>query len=227
MIWDLLRRVGITRKITRRHLSEFVKSYASSGRTLDVGCGTGRYAMYFPNRIGIDVQPGPAVDVTADVHDLHMFKDGEFDRVLCTEVLEHLHTPNQALSEMHRVLKDGGMLILTTRFVYPIHGVSGDYYRFTRLGLEHLLRDFETTEIRAEADTLGTIAVLLQRVGFQCETLGLKPLRLFWLLLAKLVNSLSFVITAEWGDVGHKSKVDSIMASGYYVACRKAPEGRA
>ena len=186
-----------------------------------MGCAGGPYAEYFPNRVGIDVNPSPAVDIVADVHDLHMFEADEFDAILCTEVLEHLHTPHQGIAEMHRVLKPDGMLVLTTRFVYPLHDVPGDYYRFTKYGLEHLLRDFEIVELRPEVDTLGTVAVLLQRIGFQAETLGFKPLRLVWLMLARLTAALLFVLTTEYGDVSHRTEVDSIMASGYYVACRK------
>ena len=198
MVFRALTRAGVTTKITRKNLEEFVKRYATERKTLDVGCARGPYAKYFPNRVGIDINPSPAVDVVADVHDLHMFGADEFDAVLCTEVLEHLHTPYQGVAEMRRVPKPGGMLVLTTRFVFPLHDVPGDYYRFTRYGLEHLLDDFEIVEMRAEVNTLGTIAVLLQRIGFQCETLGFKPLRLFWLVLAKLVASLSFVITREY-----------------------------
>jgi len=211
----------ITQKITRKNLEKFVKQYANTGKTLDIGCSGGPYAQYFPNRIGVDIKKAPEVDVVADAHDLHMFKDEEFDCVLCTEVLEHLHTPAQAIQEMRRVLKKDGVLLLTTRFLFPLHDVPHDYYRFTKYGLQHLLKDFEIIEIREEVSTLGTIAVLLQRIGYQCETLHFKPFRLFWFILARIVNFFSFVIREEYGDIGRKTKEKNIMTSGYYVACKK------
>jgi len=42
------------------------------------------------------------------------FPDGEFDLVLCTEVMEHLHNPRWTLSEALRVLRKGGTLVLST-----------------------------------------------------------------------------------------------------------------
>lgn len=223
-IIKILDMFGITSKITRKNLEEFIQKYTNKGKTLDIGCANARYFKYFPNRVGIDIKKTPAVDIVADAHDLHMFQDERFDCILCTEVLEHLHTPQKAINEMHRVLKKNGILIITTRFLFPLHDIPGDYYRFTKYGLKHLLSNFEIIEMKEEVNTLGAIAVLLQRIGFQCETLYFKPFRLFWLLLARLVYLFSFIITEEYGEVGetgNKIKIKNIMSSGYYAACKK------
>jgi SAM-dependent methyltransferase len=42
------------------------------------------------------------------------FTDGAFDAIVCSEVLEHIRAPQIALAEMHRVLKPGGKLLLST-----------------------------------------------------------------------------------------------------------------
>lgn len=217
----ILDKIGLTRKITRKNLDNFLKDYQSPARFLDIGCSGGPYIKYFPNRLGVDVKKTPVVDVVADAHDLRVFPDEEFDGILCTEVLEHLHTPSVAIGEMHRVLKKGGTLLLTTRFIFPLHDVPGDYYRFTRYGLEYLLKDFKIIELREEAGTISTLAVLLQRIGWQCETLGCKPLRLGWLLLARVMQLFAPLITKEYGDINHQEQVKQIMTSGYYVACKK------
>ncbi len=216
--------------IIRANIRTFIEKYATKGRTLEIGCGTSQYAQYFPNRVGLDIRSIPTADLVADVHDLHMVKDGEFDCVLCIEVLEHLHTPQKAIGEMHRVLNKNGILILTTRFLFPLHDVPGDYYRFTRYGLEYLLRDFEIIEMREEADTLGTLAVIFQRIGFQTEAFYPKPLRgmlrqiwvRFWVALSRIVKLFSFIISEEFCEIGQERvRLKSIMTSGYYVACRK------
>ena len=217
---EIIAHSSLGSKITRKNIRAFVKGYAHSGKTLDIGCGESEYSEYFPNRIGIDIKASHTNRI-ADAHDLHMFKDEEFDGILCTEVLEHLHTPQKAIKEMYRVLKKEGLLILTTRFIFPLHDIPADYYRFTKYGLEHLLSDFKILEMREEVNTLETIAVLFQRIGYQCETLYFKPFRLFWLILAKLIHLCSPVITEEYGEVGHKNKIKNIMTSGYYVACKK------
>lgn len=216
--------IGLTRKITRPRLRAFLQRYASQGLTLDIGCGTSEYADLFPQSTTLEIAPreGVRVDIVADAHDLSVIADASYDVVLCTEVLEHLHTPAQAIFEMHRVLKPGGMLLLSTRFIFPIHDAPGDYYRYTKYGLRHLLKAFTIVELIEEADTIETLAVLYQRIGFQCDTLWLRPFKLLWFLKAAVVRWFSFLITKEYGDIRHKEPEYAILASGYYVAARKS-----
>ena len=215
--------IGITRKITRPRLKAFLKRYANDGETLDIGCGNDPYAEFFPNRTTLDIEARPRikVDIIADAHNLSQIESGSFDVVLCTEVLEHLHTPQKAIAEFERVLKKGGVLLLSTRFIFPLHDTPGDYYRYTKYGLKHLLKNFEILELKEETSTIETLAVLYQRIGFQCDTLWLKPLKLLWFLKSKLLMLCSWIITGEYGDIGNKKKERNILSSGYYVAARK------
>ena len=70
-----------------------------------------------------------------------------FDTVIATEVLEHLYEPQRAIDEIYRVLKPGGICILSTRFIYPYHPGPKDYYRFTWDSLNSLFRRFSNVEI--------------------------------------------------------------------------------
>lgn len=215
--------IGLTRKITRPRLHAFLERHRSEGKTLDVGCGNAIYGHLFPNRVTVDIEqrPGVAVDIIVDAHNLSVFTNDSFDIVLCTEVLEHLHTPAQAIAEFKRVLKPGGILLLTTRFVFPLHDTPNDYYRYTKYGLQYLLHDFENVEIMEETSTIETIAVLFQRIGFQCNTLGLRPLKLLWFCFAWIVMRLRWILTQEYGDIRHKKKERHILTSGYYAVARK------
>ena len=65
--------------------------------------------------------------------------DDVADLVLCTEVLEHTKDPAFVIKELYRIAKQGGIVILTTPFVWPVHEAPNDYYRFTNFGLVHLL----------------------------------------------------------------------------------------
>ena len=88
-----------------------------------------------------------------------------------------------AIAEMKRVLKPGGKLLLTTRFVFPLHDVPNDYFRFTKYGLQHLLKDgWEIIELEDETSTKDTIAALLQRIGFRRRACDLAAgnNHLFW-----------------------------------------------
>lgn len=212
---------GITSKIPRTRIDAFLRAHASDKKTLDIGSGHGPYARYFPHRVSVDIELETGVDVVADAHDLSYFSDGSFDTVLATEVLEHLHTPQRAIDEMYRMLKPGGSVILTTRFIFPLHNIPGDYWRFTRYGLTHLFRNFKHVEIIEETKTLETIAVLFERLAFQTDTLYFKPLSMCWLILSKLTLLFSFIITSEYGEVNRTHHTKGILSSGYYVVAVK------
>lgn len=78
------------------------------------------------------------------------FHEAAFDGVILSEVLEHCVDPRAAVGEVFRVLKPGGLLLVTSPYIWPEHGIEGeyrDYWRFTRHGWEYLLRDFGSVEI--------------------------------------------------------------------------------
>lgn len=208
------------RKITRRNLDAFLALHATDERILDIGAGGSSYGRYFPNRLTIDIDPKRNPDIVGDAHMLP-FADEEFNVILCTEVLEHLIDPPRAISEMRRVLKKGGTLILTTRFVYPLHDTPHDYWRFTRYGLQHLFKDWHIAELLPEAKSFSTIAVLLQRLSFQTR------LHFNWLVKTKLFflswvfDHANFLVKEEYGDIRKEHKETNILASGYYLVCRK------
>ena len=218
----LFSRVGraLSGKLTRITLDRFIAAHATDRRTLDIGAQNGPYGAHFPRRVGLDIRPGAGVRIIGDAQALGI-RDAAFAVVLCTEVLEHLPEPQKAIDEIFRVLEPGGSLLLTTRFLFPIHDAPHDYFRFTKYGLRHLLRRFEIVELREETGTVGTLAVLLQRMGMQAETLGWTPLRALWLVAAQAARPFAFLITREYGDSLRRSPERGIMTSGYHVACRK------
>lgn len=91
--------------------------------------------------IGTDFQEGPNVDVVADIEKRTEFADESFKTILCSEVMEHLYKPADALAEMYRILEWDGWIIITTLFSFPIHGYPSDYWRFTPACMERLLQD--------------------------------------------------------------------------------------
>lgn len=195
----LSKKIGapLSAKLTRITLDRFIQRHASNQRTLDIGAQNGPYAALFPRRVALDVQRGVGVQIIGDAQLLGI-RDASFDVVLCTEVLEHLPEPQRAIDEMFRVLTPGGQLLLTTRFLFPIHDAPHDYFRFTKYGLRHLLRRFEIVTLEEETDAVGTIAVLLQRLGMQAETLHRTSFRAVWLLAAQAARPFSFLITQEY-----------------------------
>lgn len=112
-----------------------------SGRVLDVGGGRRRGAFQPPREarwVVVDVEGAGAPDVVADAQQLP-FRDGCFDVVKATEVMEHVPDAATALRECGRVLRPGGRLVLTVPFLERLHGDPQDYARYTRPMWEHLL----------------------------------------------------------------------------------------
>lgn len=113
------------------------------GHVLDIGCPnrwTEAHLTEGCHYIGLDyLATGGALygahpDIFADASRLPL-PDASIDTVLLLEVLEHLHQPAQALSEIARVLRPGGQLLLTVPFLYPVHDAPHDYQRYTCHGL--------------------------------------------------------------------------------------------
>jgi SAM-dependent methyltransferase len=114
--------------------------------------------------VQLDIDPERGADVVADICEWR--SDRPFDAIVCSEVLEHLWAPHQAVANMWASLRDGGRLILTAPFVFPIHSAPHDYFRYTRHGLEVLMRDFREVTIAERtswAESFGVLAVLRGR----------------------------------------------------------------
>lgn len=77
---------------------------------------------------------------------------GKFDVVVCTEVLEHTLQPFHAVDEIKRVLKPGGVALVSVPYNFRIHGPLPDCWRFTEHGLKALFKDFEIVSLNALED---------------------------------------------------------------------------
>jgi SAM-dependent methyltransferase len=117
--------------IEAEHLSRYwwAAQLAAGRRVLDAGCGTAYGSRILaeagaPEVVGIDivgevieaVKPGlpPSIHlVEGDVRELP-FRNGEFDLVVCFEVIEHLDDPQRALDELARVTSEKGILAVSS-----------------------------------------------------------------------------------------------------------------
>lgn len=208
------------RKLTRKRLEKFLAFHATKEKVLDVGSGGSAYGKFFPNRISVDVDPSRNPDMIADAHNLP-FNDEEFEIIICTEVLEHVRDPQKVIDECYRVLKKGGKLLLTTRFVYPLHDAPNDLWRFTRPNLKFLFRKFSSTEITSESLEFSTIAILLQRIIFQTKVRGGRVTKAFLFIFVKIFNTLDWLVLIRYGDIKRTIIVSEILSSGYYIESLK------
>ncbi|PIG94124.1 methyltransferase domain-containing protein [Gloeocapsopsis sp. IPPAS B-1203] len=89
-----------------------------------------------------DVCFGSRTALISDAHDIP-FDDNSFDGVIIQAVLEHVVDPNRCVEEIHRVLKDDGLVYSETPFIQQVHLGKYDFTRFTHLGHRRLFKKFE------------------------------------------------------------------------------------
>ena len=70
------------------------------------------------------------VDFIQDITNMKDLKDNTFDAILCTWVLEHIKSVENAISEIVRILKPGGMFFFSVPTTIPFHGYPNDYWRY-------------------------------------------------------------------------------------------------
>ncbi len=85
---------------------------------------------------------GPGVDRIEDLHALNI-ADDTIGTALLLDTVEHVARPWRALEEVHRVLRPGGVVLITSHMYFPIHAHPDDFWRFTKSGFGVLLEPFE------------------------------------------------------------------------------------
>lgn len=91
--------------------------------------------------VGVDMRQGPGVDLVENVERITAPNES-VGTILCLNTLEHVCNIISAGRQMYRVIKPGGVLVLSTPFDFMIHDFPGDYWRFTPQALSYLTRDF-------------------------------------------------------------------------------------
>ena len=127
-----------------KHLNKF------KGTLLDLGCGEMPYRQYILDKnkkvtkyIGVDVNFNKVhqlikPDLYWDGHKIKL-KENSIDTVIATELFEHIPNIGEVLAEIYRILKPSGLLYLTVPFIWPLHEVPYDEFRYTPYSLERFI----------------------------------------------------------------------------------------
>jgi SAM-dependent methyltransferase len=92
------------------------------------------------------------------------FSEHSFQSALATEVLEHCANPQKVLNEINRILKPGGFFFFSVPFMWPLHDMPHDEYRYTPTALTRHLEEAGFCQISIKA-TGGWDASLSQMIA--------------------------------------------------------------
>jgi SAM-dependent methyltransferase len=81
------------------------------------------------------------IDTYCDLNETLPFESGSFDSVLLSDVLEHIRKPEKLITEIYRILKKDGVLIMNVPYYYCLHEEPFDYFRYTEFALKSMTSD--------------------------------------------------------------------------------------
>lgn len=155
-----------------------VKKYQFKGSILDFGCGQKPYQYLFKKAdkyLGIDFKDYSInKDFKGKKPDLYFkndylktltlnLSDESFDHAVSFQVFEHHRDPYKMISEIARITKRGGYIMISAPFLAGMHEEPNDYQRFTKYGLIELFKrnNCRIVEIREQGSLFSTISMLL------------------------------------------------------------------
>jgi SAM-dependent methyltransferase len=148
----------------------------AAGKVLEIGCGLQPYRHLLSSQAeyhaleweGSDVHFAyKAKDALYYEGTNFPFKDGIFNLVFHTEVLEHVYHLGPFLSECHRVLATDGQMLFTVPFAARNHYIPDDYWRLTPTSIMRLLQEAGFTDV-VVVPRGGDIAVAIHKVNSVC-----------------------------------------------------------
>lgn len=146
-------------------LINILKNMPKVGTVLDAGTKDGRYQKYinFKKIESIDIDKNSNADVIGDLHDKKLLKDNHYNFVLLTQVLEHCYNPALVIDNIHKSLKKGGTLLVSTPFFYRFHPDPNDYYRYTPDAYKYFFKKWKNIEIIPYGNFIDTIITILEK----------------------------------------------------------------
>jgi len=196
------------------------------GNVLDIGCGKMPYRQLILNNPLVETYRGldldsakydPSINPDYTWNGIEMpFSDATYDCALATEVLEHCPEPLTVAKEIYRVLRPDGIFFFTVPYLWTLHEVPHDEYRYTPFALERIMKEagFANVEIKSLG---GWNASLAQMLGLWVRRSPMKKRnrKLLSFFLRPLIKNLIK------RDTVHHSFYEGQMITGLYGICKK------
>jgi SAM-dependent methyltransferase len=160
--------------IPRAFVDKFVETHKTliRGDILEIGRSVYKGVVPSKNIVSyscLDIAAFPDVDFVADIQSMKQVESNRFDTIICTQVLEHVPNPFDAVGELYRILRSGGNLLITVPFLNNYHMEPDDYWRFTEYALKFLLKNFSHCTVASHGATYHHVAATLGFVASEVD----------------------------------------------------------
>jgi SAM-dependent methyltransferase len=139
------------------------------GEVLDLGGSTAsgyHELIKGSHRItAVNINPEHGRDLDFDIEKKFPLKSATYDHVLCVNTLEHVYDFGNVAKESHRVLRQGGTMIVLVPFFVQLHGSPDDYFRYTHSALRRIFQDAGFSSVKIAPLGYGACALLFQAMG--------------------------------------------------------------
>jgi len=198
--------------IKKRKLQLLKDIFKKSDIVLDVGCGVkpNYHEILKAKVVCVDIKHTKKTHLVADALSLPIKKQ-KFDGIICIDSFYYYGNPFKAIKELSHVLKKNGKFVMITPFMYPIHDVPDDKYRFTEYGIREILKeDFDIKQIKPVGGIFNIPAVFFHSLIKGIPLMVPKPFKditkvfstvIFFpfYILAQLFSYLDFLdVTGRW-----------------------------
>ena len=129
--------------------------------------------------VGVDLFPGEGVDEICSATDLiRHFGEESFDVVVSFEMLEYVEDWRSAILNMMAVVKQGGLIFITTRTIgYPEHGCPDDFWRYQPDDMAKIFSEFNILEIINDEKECGVYIKARKPIFYDIEKLDLYSIK--------------------------------------------------
>lgn len=229
----------------RKELKLWEKTVSGNQNILDAGSGFGQYDYYMASKnkdwkiTGIDVKQEQIDDCNNFFSSINLnnakfefgdltkldYKD-DFNMVLCVDVMEHIEEDELVLSNFHKALKDGGMLMVSTpsdKGGSDVHHHDHDHDHHENDGAhsfidEHVRDGYGVEDITTKMEKAGfqktkvyyqygTPGKLAWKLSMKFPIVMLNATYLFFIILpVYYIITFPFVLILNWFDVKLKHK---------------------
>ena len=194
----------------------------SKGNLLDLGCGKAPLYLIYKNHASnitcVDwdnsIHGHSHLDFTMDLNEKLKFDNDQFDTIILSDVLEHIREPKNLMSEIFRILKNEGHLLMNIPFLYWLHEEPYDYQRFTKYALINLSKSsgFEIIALNEIGGAPEVTSDILQKSTYSGR-LGRRVSSTIYFLTTVFLNT-------KWGQkISKKSSLQ--FPYGYFLVLKK------